>query len=258
MNAENPTTVAASVATCPSDEGRARHGRVIRHPHQRPLVEGRECLHRADHQAPDGRLAPQDVAAPEHEEEADADAADDVEQHHADERADADRLVGRSHGVVAAGERFGNLDEVGDFRQPVARDHEPESIPALAEEGRRPLVGHRVIDAAAGPLLLALLDERERGQVDVPARGRIGFRAPPRVGGVERGSRRVFLQRFDEAVGPPIGGEPDQRLVGFAFSEVADAPGVGGVEPVAQHRRERGLAATLELDEGLGFAVERE
>ena len=44
----------------------------------------------------------------------------------------------------------------------------------------------------------------------------------------------------------------------FAFPEVADAPRVGGVEPLAQHARERVLAAALELDERLRLAVERE
>ena len=75
------------------DEGPPRHGRVVGHPHQRPLVEGRQGLQRADDGAPDRGLSPQHVAAAQHEEEADADAADHVEEHHADDRADADGFV---------------------------------------------------------------------------------------------------------------------------------------------------------------------
>ena len=45
------------------DERRARHRRVVGHPHQRPLVERGERLQRADDEAPDRRLPPQHVAA---------------------------------------------------------------------------------------------------------------------------------------------------------------------------------------------------
>ena len=242
----------------PGDERRARDRRVVGHPHQRPLVEGRQCLQRADDAAPDRRLPPQHVAAAQHEEEADADAADHIEEHHADERADADGFVGRPHAVVAACERLWNLHEVGDFGEPIARDHEPEAIAAVAEDRRRSLVGQRVIDAAAGTPLLSLLDEGEGRQVDAPSRARVRFRAAPGLAGVEGGARRVFLQRLDESVRMAVRREPDERLVRFTFSEVAHAPGVGGVEPLAQHARELGLASALQLDEGLRLAVECE
>ena len=85
------------------DERRPRHRRVVRHPHQRPVVDRRERLEQHDDDAPENRPAPDHPALPQHQEQADADAADHVEQRQSDDRADADRLVGRSHARRSAG-----------------------------------------------------------------------------------------------------------------------------------------------------------
>ena len=66
----------------------------------------------------------------------------------------ADRML-----VVAARERFGDLDEVRDLGQPIAGDDQPQPVASFVQRRRRTLVGERVIDAAARPPLLALLDE---------------------------------------------------------------------------------------------------
>ena len=167
-------------------------------------------------------------------------------------------LVGRAHALVAAGERLGDLHEACDFGQPVAGQHQPEAIPALAEDRRRSLVGQRVIDASAGPSLLSLLRETERREVHVPARLRVGFGTSARVGSFDRGARRVLVELFDESVGPAVGGETNERFVGFSLSEVPYSPGIGAVQPLAEHVGERRLASALELDEGLRLAVEGE
>ena len=103
---------------------------------ERELVDGCERLQAADGDAPERGLAPQHLAPPHHEEQADADAADDVEERHADDRADADGLVGRAHARVAPGEGLGDLDEVRNFGQPVAGDDEPQPVAALLQASR--------------------------------------------------------------------------------------------------------------------------
>ena len=203
-------------------------------------------------------MPPQDVAGAQHEEETDADAADHVEEDHPDGRANPDRAVGRAHALVSARERLGDLHEARDFRQPVAGQHQPEAIPALAEDWRRSLVGQRVIDASARPSLLSLLRETERREVHVPARLCVGFGTSARVGSLERGPGRVLVELFDESVGPAVGGETNESFVGFSLSEVPYSPGVSAVQPLAEHVGEGGLASALELDEGLRLAVERE
>src|SRR4029079_3996685 len=61
-----------------------------------------------------------------------------------------------------------------------------------------------------------------------------------------------------EAARASVGRERDRRLVGLAFLEMTHVPRVGGVEALAQHARERLLAATFELDEGLRLVIPRE
>ena len=82
----------------------------------------------------------------------------------------------------------------------------------------------------AWPSLLSLLDERERSEVDVPPRGGIRLGAAPGLSGVQRCARRVFFQRLDEPIRTAVRREADERLVGLAFSEVAHAPRVGGIQ----------------------------
>ena len=77
------------------EEGRARDRRVVGHPVERELVDQVQRLEHADRHAPDRGVPPQHPALPHHEEQPDADAADHVEQHQADHRADADGVVGR-------------------------------------------------------------------------------------------------------------------------------------------------------------------
>ena len=238
-------------------ERRARQRRVVGHPLERQLVDHGQRLHDADGDAPRGGLPPQQPPRPEHEEQPDADAAHDVEQHHADRRAHADGVVGRSHVGVAAGKGLGDAHEVRDFRQPVARHHQAQPVAACAGGGVPALVGDGVIDAPADAALLALLRDGELREVDVPPRCRVlGERA--RGGGVERRPGLVLLQFLDEAIQPAFGREPDRGLVRLAFLELPDPPAVGGVEAVLQHRRERVLAARFQLDEGLRLTVERE
>ena len=114
-----------------------------------------------------------------------------------------------------------------------------------------------MIDAPADAALLALLGDGELREIDVPPRRRtLGERA--RGAGVERRPGLVLLQLLDEAVQPAFRREPDRGLMRLAFLELPDPPGVGGVEAVLQHRRERVLAASFQLDEGLRLSVERE
>src|SRR5437867_3705005 len=84
------------------EEGRAGDRGVVRHPDERELVQRRERLQPADRDAPCRRVLPQHVALPHHEEHADADAADHVEEREPDRRADADDVVRRPHARVAA------------------------------------------------------------------------------------------------------------------------------------------------------------
>ena len=93
-----------------------------------------------------------------------------------------------------------------------------------------------MIDAPARPAFLSLLDERERREVDVPARARLFLADRARRAGGERRAWRVLLELLDEAVRLAVGREPDRRLVGFAFAKLPHPPGVGGVEAVAHHR----------------------
>jgi hypothetical protein len=155
-------------------------------------------------------------------------------------------------------ERLRDLDEPRDLRQPVARDNEAEAVAAVAQHRRVALVREPVIDAASGPPLLSLLDEGVRREIDAPAErgGRLGERARRR--GIERGAGGILGEPLDEAFGPAVGREADGGLARLAFLEEADAPGVGGVQAVAQHRGERALAAALELDERLHVLVECE
>ena len=144
-----------------------------------------------------------------------------------------------------------------DFREPVARHHQAQPIAPFPCGGVGALVGDGVVDAPADAALLALLGDRELREIDVPSRrGALGER--PRRTGVERRPRRVLPQLLDEAVQPAFGREPDRRLMRLTFLELPDPPGVGRVEAVAEHRRERVLAATFQLDEGLRLTVQRE
>src|SRR4029453_11395730 len=100
-------------------------------------------------------------------------------------------------------------------------------------------------------------DNGELRQIDVPP-GRATFGNRPGGNSVEGCARRILRQLLDEPVRWAGGCEPDGGLAGLAFPELPDPPGVGGVEAVLQHCRERVLAATLELDERLCLAVECE
>jgi len=92
----------------------------------------------------------------------------------------------------------------------------------------------------------------------VPARRRACLSNPSGCRGVERGAGGVLFQPFLETVRPAVRSERDRRFVGLAFLEVAYAPGVRGVQVLAQHARKRRLSAALELDEGLRFVVSGE
>ena len=85
-----------------------------------------------------------------------------------------------------------------DFREAIARDDEPHAVAALVQRRRRAFVRERVIDAPAGPALLALFDETQTGEVQLPLRTRVLFSPPACVGAIEGGARRIFFQRFRE------------------------------------------------------------
>ena len=200
-------------------------------------------------------MAPQHPAAPQHHEQADADAADAVEEGQRDDRPDADGLVGRAHARVAPAEGFRNLDEGRDLRQPVARHDKAQAIAALVQRRRATLVREGMVDPSAQPTLLPLLDGREEVEIHVPARGRLAFGETACVAGVQCRPGRVFLQPLHEAVRVAVRRETNRRLVGFTLLELADAPGVCRIEAVAQHAREDILAAAFELDERLRLFV---
>ena len=116
-----------------------------------------------------------------------------------------------------------------------------------------------MVDAAARPALLTLLDEREAGD-SPPASSRAPpprrWLSPPRLASAAPGA--LLVEPLDESVRMAVRREPDRRLVGVSLGEVADPPGVGGVEAVAHHPRERLLAAAFQLDEGLRLLVQTE
>ena len=176
-----------------------------------------------------------------------------------DGRSDADRFVRRTHVLVAPAERLRDLDVVADAGQPIAGDDQLQPVAPFLERRRRTLVREGVIDAAARPPFLALLDEREARDVDAASCARApASPMAPRRSGWQRGARRVLVEPLVESVRMAVRREPDRRLVDVSLGEVAHSPGVGSVEAVAHHPRERLFAAAFELDEGLRLLVQTE
>ena len=66
----------------------------------------------------------------------------------------------------------------------------------------------------------------------------------------------VLVEPLVESVRVAVRRELDRRLVDVSLGEVAHSPGVGGVEAVAHHPRERLFAAAFQLDEGLRLLVQ--
>ena len=183
------------------------------------------------------RRPPHDPLLTQHEEQADANAAEDIEERHPDDRADTDRLVRRPHALVATTERLRNLQEVGHLGQAIAGHDQPQTIAALIERGKRAFVGEGVIDAAARSTFLTLLNEPVDVERNIPSRRGAGFGKPSRGRNRERGAWRVFFQLLDKSVRTAVRRKTNRRLVRFAVLEVADTPGVRRIEPVPHHAR---------------------
>ena len=212
---------------------------------------------RDDH-APKHRLAPQNPALPCEEKQAERDAAGPIDHQKRQRATDADRRVDRSHLLVPAREGVRGFDEVRQLGQRVAARHQAQTESPLAQPAIGAFVHERVIDPAAGPPVLRLLDRLNLREVDTPlSHGR-------RLGDLacclrrERRPGCLLAEPLGEPVGRAVGREGEDDFVLLTLFEVPHPPAIRREEPVADQRSERRLAAALELDEGLHRFVQRE
>ena len=231
---------------------------VVPHPEQRPLVESGQELRNGHAGAPGERRPPQHPALPQQHEQADADAADAVEEDGQEAAADRDALVGGAHLLEAAVERLRHLEHVCQLGQAVAAHDETEPETPFAGLPVAPLVDERVIDPAAGAFLQGRFHRLVAVERDVPGDAGSGFRDGAGRGGVERGAGCVLGQPLAEAVRRAVGPEADLDLAHLAAAEVPDEPLVGMEGAVTQEALEGGGAAPLELDEAADAVVDAE
>ncbi len=220
--------------------------------------EYRQGVQTGDDDAGDERLAPDQHSLAQQPQRAEHATANAIEQPGTQARNAGDRVVGGAHCGEAALECFGHVHEVQQAGELVAGNPEAHAKPSVAERFGFALVDEDVIHPAVGTLLLRMLEQPERCEIDMPVFPGARLRDRACCIGSERRARLRLGDLAGEAVRRAVRAEAHARFRGLARLEQAHVPPVRRIQIAGQQRTEPGVAAGFELDKILRLAIASE